>query len=105
MLMAIASDTITVWHNTGTPKQAQWTRGIVSGCRIDWAVGYIPSGVGPVAQTSMKAYLFRRLDIAAGDRIAVGADDSETPPHTSIRVSTVAVWADGGHFHHMEVSA
>lgn len=105
MLMAIASDTITVWHNTGTPKQAQWTRGIVSGCRIDWAVGYIPSGVGPVAQTSMKAYLFKRLDIVAGDRIAVRVDDSEIPPHDSMRVATVAVWCDGGRFHHMEVSA
>lgn len=105
MLMAIASDTITVWHNTGTPKQAQWTRSAVLGCRIDWAVGYIPSGVGPVTQTSMKAYLFRRLDIIAGDRIAVGASDSETPPPDSMRVSTVAVWSDKGHFHHMEVSA
>jgi hypothetical protein len=103
--MAIASDTITVWHNAGTPKQAQWTRSVVFGCRIDWAVGYVPAGVGPTTQTTMKAYLFKQLDVVAGDRIAVGVHDSETPVHNSMRVATVATWFDGGHFHHMEVGA
>jgi len=44
--MAIERDTVTIWHDAGTPKKAEWHRTIVTNVRVDWSAGSVPGSVG-----------------------------------------------------------
>ena len=71
--MAIERDTVTIWHDAGTPKKAEWHRTIVTNVRVDWSAGSVPGSVGATTQNQMTAYLWSQPTIAAGDRIMVAA--------------------------------
>ena len=103
--MAIERDTVTIWHDAGTPKKAEWHRTTVTNVRVDWSEGSSPSAAGPTPQDQMTCYLWSRPDVVAGDRIAVGASLSPEPPASAMRVSRVQPWTDDGRFEHMEVGA
>jgi hypothetical protein len=103
--MAIERDTVTIWHNSGTPKLADWHRTTVTNVRVDWSVGNVPSAAGPTVQDQMTCYLWTAVDVVAGDRIMVGPSSETEPPMASMRVSRVQPWTDDGRFEHMEVTA
>jgi len=103
--MAIERDTVTIWHDAGTPKKAEWHRTIVTNVRVDWSAGSVPGSVGATTQNQMTAYLWSQPTIAAGDRIMVGPSSEAEPPMAAMRVSRVQPWTDDGRFEHMEVTA
>lgn len=103
--MAIERDTVTIWHDSSRTKVVSWVRTIVTNVRVDWSVGNVPSAAGPTTQDQMTCYLWSRVDVAAGDRVMVGASSASEPPHEAMRVSKVQPWTDGGRFEHMEVTA
>lgn len=103
--MAIERDTVTIWHNAGTSKVAEWHRTTITNVRVDWSVGNVPSAAGPTTQDQMTAYLWSQPTIVAGDRIIAGSSSEAEPPMAAMRVSRVQPWTDGGRFEHMEVTA
>lgn len=104
--MAIATDTMTLWHRVATDADhAAWERTTVPGVRLEPARASRAGRPGPSPSDALVAYVFADVDICPRDRVAAGTSASEAPVEGSYEVTDVLRYALGARLHHMEVTA